>query len=56
VYVAHQKPGTKILLKLQLRLVDGSFVQILPLVDITDVSDDILDTIIKANLLNTINQ
>jgi hypothetical protein len=50
VYVAQQKPGTKILLSLNLRLVDGSFIQILPLVNITDVSDDILDIIIKANL------
>jgi hypothetical protein len=56
VYVSNQKPGTKILLSLTLRLVDGSFVEILPLVDITNVSDEILDTIIKANLMITSNQ
>jgi hypothetical protein len=56
VYVSVQKPGTQVLLKLIFRLEDGSFVEILPLVNITNVGDEILDTIIKANLMNTYNE
>lgn len=56
VYVSQQKPGTKIFLSLNLRLKNGSFVEVLPLVDITDVSEEFLYWILSAHMEITSNQ